>query len=154
MFSKDYEREKQLKESEQFLNELQEELQPLQEMGFLVRRRDNAGFLIEVRTKEKPHEKSYPHVHLYSNDKTKVVSMFITKEVPKKVSDLRFDKSTLKNGNFDSDFLKRVVDWANKKYLPDDNLPTRWDQLKNYYESLQTDPDEEVIYPSKTELEI
>ena len=41
----------------------------LQEMAFVVRKQDNRKFLLEVRTKEKPHENSYPHAHIYNSDK-------------------------------------------------------------------------------------
>ena len=128
----------------------------LQEMAFVVRKQDNRKFLLEVRTKEEPHENSYPHAHIYNSDKSKVHSVFITKEVPQSINDLRFDLSTISKDskkNLDRSVLENFIEWANKVYLPKDGKPVCWDKLKEFYESVQTNPDEKPNYPNKDTLE-
>lgn len=128
----------------------------LQGMAYVVRKQDNRKFLLEVRTKEKPHENSFPHAHIYSSDKSKVHSIFITKEVPQSVNDLRLDLSTISKDpkkNLDRTVLENLVEWANKTYLPDEGKPFYWDKLKEFYESVQVNPDESPNYPNKDSLD-
>ena len=101
-------------------------------------------------------ENSYPHAHIYNSDKSKVHSIFITKEVPQSINDLRFDLSTISKDskkNLDRSILENFIEWVNKKYLPNDGKPVCWDKLKEFYESVQTNPDEKPNYPNKDTLE-
>lgn len=45
----------------------------------------------------------------------------------------------------DRNVLENFIEWANKEYLPNDGKPVCWDKLKEFYESVQTNPDEKPV---------
>lgn len=110
------------------------ESMPLREMAFLVKKRHQRKFQLEVRTREQCHAHEPAHAHLWHD--CSCVSVFITEEIPQSTSDLRYENDKeLKY--FGSDVLNDFVDWANESTVPQQDLPKNWDRLKDFYETLQ-----------------
>ena len=45
----------------------------------------------------------------------------------------------------DRSVLENFIEWANKEYLPNVGKPVCWNKLKEFYESVQTNPDEKPV---------
>ncbi len=151
MFSKDYERERQLKDTEQFLNELKEELQPLQEMARIITVESGKagkllgienGVIIEVITSEYKDTGEEPHFHLFpGNHKDKkgkannydlITRVKITKELPKSKDDIVAIKD---NKAVPEDYKNFIYNWSKKTNKFGFN---NWLVLQNMWNSIQS----------------
>lgn len=101
-------------------------IEPLVEMATVCKKKD--GYGIEIIINSNDH--GFPHAHVYDLSGKPLAKIFITKEPPKKTTDVKFLEGSL-NGKQ----LNAVVQWGNAKRKT--TGLSNWTTMKDFWETYQ-----------------
>lgn len=100
--------------------------EPLLEMATVCKKSDSYGIEITVNS----NDHGFPHIHVNDLDGKKLAKVFITKESPKKTTDVKFLEGSL-NGKQ----LNALVKWANESRKTTGT--NNWVNVKDLWEIYQ-----------------
>lgn len=124
------------------------ELEHFSEIAYIVKPSEHRSFLIELRTKEQC--KKYPNINLLTSDRKIDVSVFITKDCPNSIVDIRFDKNTLVNKILPIKFLEDFVEWTKEN---DEDGILNWRGVQRTYEREMPLSKNEIFFPRIADIE-